>query len=129
MSSPYGAQHTPGPPLPPDQERTWAIVSHIGTLVAAWIALGLLCPLIVWLVFRERSEYVRRHALESLNFQISLLIYLGVAIVIGIVTFGLALFILLPLLGIFALIVIIMATVAASQSRDYRYPLNIRFIR
>lgn len=121
----------PGPPsspLPPDQERTWSVVAHIGTLLAAWLALGLLCPLVVWLVFRDRSEIVRRHSLESLNFQISLLIYLAVGVVAGFFTFGLAWFILLPALGIFALIVVIMATVAASKAEEYRYPLSIRLI-
>jgi uncharacterized protein len=117
------------PPVPPDQERTWSAVAHIGTLLAAWIALGLLCPLVVWLMYRDRSEFVRRHALESLNFQISLLIYLAVSVVVGIVTFGLALFVLLPALGIFALVVIIMATVAAARGDDYRYPLSIRMVR
>ena len=125
---PYGGARQAGAPLPPEQERNWALASHIGTLVAAWIALGVLCPLVIWLMYRDRSDYIRRHAVESLNFQISLLIYLAVSTVVGLLTFGLALIILLPAIGIFAIVVIVMATIAAAGGSDYRYPLCIRFV-
>jgi uncharacterized protein len=114
------------------EERTWAMVAHIGVLIAAWLAMGFLCPLIIWLIFRERSEFVRRHAVESLNFQISLLIYSAIAAVLIFITFGLGVLIVVPLVvigAIAALVVIILATVAASGGSDYRYPLTIRFIR
>jgi uncharacterized protein len=115
-------------PVRPDQERTWAMAAHIGTLVSAWIALGLICPLVIWLLYRERSDYIRRHSLESLNFQITLLIYLAISVVLGLITFGLLLFVLLPALGIFALVVIVMATIAAGSGQDYRYPLTFRLV-
>src|SRR3954451_8295793 len=51
-----------GQPLSASEERTWAMVAHIGVLVAAWLAMGFLCPLIIWLVLRDRSQFVRRHA-------------------------------------------------------------------
>ena len=104
------------------------MASHIGTLVSAWIALGLICPLVIWLLYRERSDYIRRHSLESLNFQITLLIYLAISVVLGLITFGLLLFVLLPALGIFALVVIVMATIAAGSGQDYHYPLTFRMV-
>jgi uncharacterized Tic20 family protein len=119
-------------PLSGSEERTWAMVAHIGVLVAAWLAMGFLCPLIVWLVFRDRSDFVRRHAVESLNFQISLLIYSALSAVLIFITFGLGVLIVVPLVvigAIAALVVIILATVAASGGNDYTYPLTIRFIR
>jgi uncharacterized protein len=121
-----------GPPLSASEERTWAMVAHIGVFVAAWFAMGFLCPLAVWLVFRNRSEYVRRQAVESLNFQISLLIYSAVATVLIFVTFGLGVLIVVPLLvigAVAAVVVIILATVAASGGKEYSYPLTIRFVR
>lgn len=120
------------PQLSPSEERTWAIVAHVGTFVAAWFAMGFLCPLVIWLLFRERSEFVRRHALESLNFQLSLLIYTVVAVILVLITFGLGVLIVIPLLligAIAALVVIILAAVAASSNREYRYPLSIRLVR
>jgi uncharacterized protein len=119
-------------PLSGSEERTWAMVAHIGVLIAAWLAMGFLCPLVIWLVFRDRSDFVRRHAMESLNFQISLLIYSALSAVLIFITFGLGVLIVVPLVvigAIAALVVIILATVAASGGNDYRYPLTIRFIR
>lgn len=114
------------------EERTWAMVAHIGVLVAAWFAMGFLCPLAVWLVYRGRSEFIRRHSLESLNFQLSLLIYTAVAVVLVLVTFGLGILIIIPLIligAVAALVVIIRATIAASSGNEYRYPLCIRLVR
>ena len=121
-----------GPPLSASEERTWAMIAHVGVFVAAWFAMGFLCPLVVWLVYRYRSDFVRRHALESLNFQLSLLIYTMVAVVLILITFGLGVLIVIPLVvigAVAAVVVIVRATVAASGGREYRYPLTIRFLR
>jgi len=121
-----------GAPLSPSEERTWSMIAHIGSLVAAWFAMGFLCPLVVWLVYRDRSDFVRRHALESLNFQLSLLIYGIIAAILVAITFGLGILIVIPLalIGVIAaLVVIILATVAASGGREYRYPLTIRLVK
>ena len=125
----------PGPPAPPpgygpvavpnQDERNWALASHVGVLVAAWFAMGFLAPLIIMLTKGNDSAFVRRHAVESLNFQISLLIYLVVSFILVFVLIG---FVLMIAVGIFALVVIILATVKASNGEEYRYPLCIRFV-
>lgn len=120
----YGQQPT-GPVGPTPEERNWALASHIGSIVSAWIALGFLCPLIIMLTKGNESAFVRRHAVESLNFQITLLIYLVISFILAFVLIG---FLLMAAIGIFALVVIILATMAASRGEDYRYPLTIRLI-
>lgn len=116
----------PGPPAPPtSEERTWALAAHIGSLVAAWFAMGFLAPLLVLLVKGNDSPFVRRHAVESLNFQISLLIYLIATAILWLILIGIVLTV---ALGIFALVVIILATMAASNGQEYRYPITIRLI-
>jgi uncharacterized Tic20 family protein len=127
---PGGGAYQPGPPpgmppVPTSEERTWALISHVGTLVAAWFAMGFLCPLIVMLTKGNESQFVRRHAVESLNFQISLLIYLVISAILVFLVVGIFMLI---ALGIFALVVIILATMAASNGQDYRYPLTIRLV-
>jgi len=107
------------------------MIAHVGVFVAAWFAMGFLCPLVIWLVYRNRSDFIRRHALESLNFQLSLLIYSAIAVILILVTFGLGILIIVPLIiigAIAALVVIILATMAASSGREYRYPLTIRLV-
>lgn len=113
------------PPGPTPEERNWALAAHVGTLVAAWFAMGFLCPLVVLLVKGNDSPFVRRHAVESLNFQISLLIYLVVSVIL---IFALVGILMLVALGVFALVVIVLATVAASNGQEYRYPMTLRFV-
>lgn len=114
-------------------DRTWAMAAHLGSLVTAWFAFGFIAPLVVMLV-RSDSPFVRRHASESLNFQLSMLIYsvVGgiVALVVTVVTLGLAALLLIPLILVVllaVLVVVIQATVRAGNGEDYRYPVTIRF--
>ncbi len=113
-------------------DRLWGAAAHIGSLVAAWVAMGIIGPLVVLLLKGNESPFVRRHAVESLNFQISLLIYIAIAGIVAIVTLGLALLVILPIVlvvAIFALVAIIMGTLAANRGEDFRYPLCMRFVK
>ncbi len=116
----------PGPQTGPttSEERNWAVASHIGCIVGAWIALAFLVPLVIMLVKKD-SPFVRRHSVESLNFQISMLIYGFVGFLLIFVGIGI---IVLPVLGVLWLVFVIMATLRASNGYDYRYPLTIRFV-
>lgn len=125
---PYGGAPRPGVvPLAPDQERTWGLLAHLsafaGSLVGGLTPLG---PLVVMLTMGERSAFVRRHAVEALNFNISFLIYLVVSLVLVILLVG---FLLIPLLAIAWVVLVIVAAVKANQGEDYRYPLTIRMVR
>jgi uncharacterized Tic20 family protein len=54
-----------------------------------------------------------------------------VALVLTFATFGIGLFVIIPVVAILALVVlvlIIVATVKASNGEDYRYPFTLRFI-
>jgi uncharacterized Tic20 family protein len=116
----------PGPqPLPADQERLWAMLAHLLSFVAAYIALGFIAPLVVLVVFGPRSAYVRAHAVESLNFNLSWLIYALVGVVL--IVLGIGILILLAL-GIAYVVLVIIASVRASRGQFFRYPLTIRFV-
>jgi len=139
---PYGGQNPYGQPaygLGGDgstvDDRNWGSAAHWGSFVSAFVALAFLAPLLVLLLKGPQSAFVRRHAVESLNFQISMLIYgtVGgiVAVILAFVTFGLALLVIIP--AALALCVLWVATVVqgsikASQGLDYRYPLTLRFV-
>src|SRR4051794_31449463 len=101
------------------------MAAHVGVFVAAYIALGLVAPLIVLLVKGNDSAFVRRHAVESLNFQITALLAGIVSAVLTLVVIG---FFMLVALVIVYLIFVIMATVAASKGQEYRYPLTLRLV-
>lgn len=126
---PGGVPHAPsygaptGPvPLSPSDERTWAIIGHLAPLLVSFLA-----PLVIWLIFRERSRYVEDQAKESLNFQIFLLILAAAFTVITVITLGIGSVLFLAF--IVALVLQILAAVAASRGEYYRYPVNLRLVK
>jgi uncharacterized Tic20 family protein len=125
---PYG--YAPeGAPSPTD--RNWAAAAHWGTLVAGWLAMGFLAPLLIMLTVGNQSPFVRRHAVESLNFQISLLIYTAVGVLFSILTLGLGLLIVIPAglaVAVAAIVFLVLASIKATNGEEYRYPLTLRFV-
>jgi uncharacterized Tic20 family protein len=111
--------------------RTWAMAAHLSALIGLVIGFSFLGPLVVYLVRRD-DAYVRAHAAEALNFNLSVLIY---AIVGGFVLVILILLVVGLLLIPFAiaaavawLVLVVLAGVKASKGEMYRYPLTIRFV-
>ena len=126
----YGASAQGG--LSPSDERTWSLVAHVSGLVAAFFFVGFLGPLIVMLVCGPRSAFVRRHAVEALNFWILLFALSVLGIVFGVVTLGFGFFIVIPLGAIIVLVAVLFAVlgaVAANQGQEYRYPINLRLVK
>jgi uncharacterized Tic20 family protein len=93
--------------------------------VGAWVALAFLVPLVIMVVKGNESGFVREHAVESLNFQLSWLIYGLVSAVLMLVVVG---FFLLAALAVAWLVLVVVGTMRASEGRSYRYPLTIRFV-
>src|SRR5437764_15131874 len=92
--------------------RTWTVLCHASALAGLFFHfLGhLLGPLIVWLVKRGDSPEIDAHGKESLNFQLSMLIYDAVAAILCIVLIGVPI---LVLLWIMNTILVIIASVRA----------------
>ena len=120
----------PPPPAPSTSSdiRTWCVLCHAAALLGLFFHfLGhLLGPLIVWLVKRGDSPEVDAHGKESLNFQISMLIYDAVAAILCIVLIGIPLLIALWVLNT---VLVIIASIQASEGKFYRYPITIRLIK
>ena len=123
----YGA---PGPgqggQLGQQDERTWGMLAHISAILAAIVGLSFLGPLIVLLVQGPKSQFVRRHAIESLNFQITTYIAAIISFILIFVLIGI---LLIVVVGIGWLVLTILAGVAANRGEDYRYPVNLRLIK
>jgi uncharacterized protein len=111
--------------LPADQARDWAFAAHVGSFLLAYVGLGFVCPLIVLLAKGKASPYVRHHAVESLNFQLTALGAAVIALVLAFVYVGL---VLLPFVAIVDVVLVVMAGLAARRGEWYRYPVSIRVI-
>lgn len=110
------------------EERNMAMFCHLGSLAGYILPLGnILLPLILWLVNKDKMPFVNDQGKESVNFQISITIYLLAALLVGIVTCGIGL-LLVIVPGIFGLVMAIIACLEANKGVAYRYPLCIRMI-
>lgn len=108
-------------------ERTWALFCHIGALAGFVFPFGnIIAPLVIWLIKKEELPLVDDQGKESLNFQISLTIYMVAAGILSIVLIGIPLLI---ALGVFGLVEVILAAVRANAGERFRYPLNLRLIK
>lgn len=104
-----------------EDERLLAVLSHILTIFFSFFA-----PLIIYLIKKDDSPFVREHAKESLNFQITMAIAYFVAFILLIVLIGILMFM---VLGVVHVVLVIVATVRAADNKLYRYPFSIRLIK
>ena len=109
------------------QLRTWAILCHLTALLGfIGIPFGhLLAPLTIWLIKKNDDPFIDEQGKESLNFQISMSIYLILAGLLWFVCIGIPLLIMLAIVDV---ILVIIASVKISNGEPYSYPCTIRLI-
>jgi uncharacterized protein len=121
-------QTPPSPPSSSSDVRTWCVLCHASALAGFFVpwAGHILGPLIIWLAKRGDSTEIDANGKESLNFQISMLIYNLIAGILCLVLIG---FVILAILHLLNLVLVIVASIQASEGKFYRYPLTIRLIK
>nr|WP_285836294.1 DUF4870 domain-containing protein [Micrococcus luteus] len=106
------------------QDRDRAALAHLS------LAFGVLGPLVVWLLYRDRGPFTSQESREALNFS-------GPPTLITLLFFFLSL---LPVVGpIFAILGAltwaamavygVMGASHVSKGRPFRYPFNLRILR
>ena len=108
-------------------ERTWSVLAHLSMFLN--LVTGLLGPvaaLIIWLVYKDRSQKVAFHALQSMFYQIGWLVILAVGwtvtMLLLVVLIG---FVLIPVMAIVSVVPFVHMAYAAyrvSKGEEYRYP-------
>ncbi|MGO4905776.1 DUF4870 domain-containing protein [Flavobacterium sp. W20_MBD1_R3] len=74
-------------------EKNIATFTHLSTLTQYFIPFGnYIFPIILWSTKKEKSEFVDHHGKQVLNFQLSLLLYSLVLIMIAIPSFFISVF-------------------------------------
>lgn len=110
-------------PLSTSSDKLWNVLLHL----SPFIGLGLIGPLIVYLVTREdANSTIPQHAKETLNFHISLLIY---GVIGGLLTLVLIGFLIIGFVALAGLVLAIVGAVKASNNELYAYPLTIRLVK
>lgn len=107
-------------------ERTWGILAHVSAFAGLFVPFGnILGPLLVWLVKRDESRFVDENGRESLNFQITWTLLFSAALLTILVGVGL---VLVPIVALAWVILVVLATVRASEEEVYDYPLTIDLV-
>src|SRR5258706_12450996 len=121
MASNPSAAAGPAPAdLPSADDRQWAMLCHLSAmLLYAGLVGGILVPLVIWLLKREGKPFVDDQGRETVNFQITIVLGLVVAMPLCFVLVGIPLVIGLLLYHFIATIV---AAVRSNEGVRYRYP-------
>lgn len=122
-----------------EDERTWGAISHAGAVVAMICSvgfLGFLASVAVYVIHKDRGPFVRAHAANSINIQITMFIWLVVlgilTIPIALLTLGLGLVVMLPALAaafVVAGILHVIGAVKAYHGEWWNPPLTPRFVK
>ena len=108
-------------------ERMWGMFCHLSALAGFVIPFGnIIGPLVIYSMKKDEYTFVADQGKESLNFQISIMVYLLIGLVTIVLLVGIAVLILIPFIS---LILTVLASVRANDGEYYRYPLCIRFIK
>lgn len=110
-----------------ESERNWAMFCHLSAFAGFFFPFGgIIGPLICWLSRKDDSIWIDQNGKRSLNFQISILLYMILVIPLCFIIIGIPILI---FLGVLKVVCIIIASIKASKGEDFRYPLSIPFIQ
>jgi uncharacterized Tic20 family protein len=109
-------------------ERTWSILAHLSILLDLVTGIGgPIAALIIWLVYKDKSQRVAFHALQSLWYQVAWIVILSagwlITYILMLVLIG---FLLIPVMAIVSVVPFVHQCYAAykvSQGVEYRYPI------
>jgi uncharacterized Tic20 family protein len=108
-------------------ENMWGMFCHLSAFSGYFIPFGnIIGPLVIWLIKKDEYALVNDQGKESLNFQISITIYVIISAILAILIIG---FFLLIAIAIFNLVMIIVASVKANEGVYFRYPFTINFFQ
>ncbi len=114
-------------PVSSQEERNWSMLVHLSAFAGLLFPFAnIIAPLIVWLIFRARSDMVDYHGKRALNFQISMTIWIVIAVLFSFVLIGIPFVIGLSIVSI---VWTIIAAVRASRGDPPGYILSIGFLK
>ncbi|MEU6411408.1 DUF1707 and DUF4870 domain-containing protein [Microbispora sp. NPDC046933] len=126
MNDLYGTRpaYVPRPPVyqraaTDGGDRVGAAASHLFALLGLFIV----GPLLMMVTAGRTSPYIRKHAVESLNFHLTVL---GATVLLPFTVVGVFL---LPVIWVVGLVLAVVGGVSALAATEFRYPLTIRLIK
>lgn len=126
------------PGMSAQEERTWSMVAHLsGLLLLILGPLGMLfvipfflqpvAPLVIWLIYKDKSELVAFHALQSVWYQVAwaviFTVYWIISFILAFVLVGFFTYLLMPVIGLIPIAHQCYAAYKVNQGVNYRYPV------
>ena len=113
--------------MSPRDENTWSVLAHLSVFVNLITgSLGPVVALIIWFVYRDRSERVSFHALQSALYQLAWAVILAVGwtitALLTVIIIGLLLIPVMIVLSVVPFFHMAYAAYKVNQGVDYRYP-------
>jgi len=94
----------------------WSMFAHLGGMFLSFIV-----PLVIYLVYKDRDPFIRRHSAQAMNFHITIFIIYVVSIPLMLILVGFFTFFAAMICSV---IFTIMAAVAANKGEQFTYPLT-----
>ena len=107
-------------------ERAFCMLLNLSQLAHVVPSLGIILPVVMWITEKHRSPTIDAHGKNVLNWQISAVIYAGVASMLSLII-ELSLLNVGMALGVITLVFAILGAVKANEGKIWKYPLAIRF--
>ena len=113
--------------MSPRDENTWSALAHLSVFVNLLTGFfGPVAALIIWFIYRDRSERVAFHALQSALYQAAWAVILAIGWTLtGLLTLIIIGFLLIPVMIVLSAVPFVHMAYAAykvNQGVDYRYP-------
>jgi uncharacterized Tic20 family protein len=110
-----------------ETERNWAMFCHLSAFAGFFFPFGgIIGPLICWLSRRDEYEWVKVNGRNSLNFHLSILLYMILVAPLCIIIIG---FPIIGFLFLLKIICIIIGSVKAAKGELFKYPISIPFLQ
>ncbi|MBB1035850.1 DUF4870 domain-containing protein [Dietzia sp. CQ4] len=128
----YGTQQFGDQPVAGPDDRTPAALAHASSLIAMALSAGWLSfvgPLVMWLIYKDRSPFVRQAAAGSFNFNVGLWIMSIVGWIFIITVIGIPIgLVLLAVSFVLQIVGHLIGTVRATRGRTINYPFQLRIL-
>ena len=107
--------------------NTYCVLIHLSQLTSVVApGLGLVLPIVMWAMNKDRNKEIDMHGRVTLNWIISLAIYSIICVILWIFVIGAVAFIVLAFLNfVFAVV----AAVKANKGELWVYPMSITFFK
>ena len=114
------------------EERTWAVIAHLSSVIAWAVSAGWLNfvgPLVVYLLKKDSSRFVRNASAGAFNFAVSMAIVTILGWILTFTVIGAVIGI--PMIfigGIGSLVLGIVGALKAAKDEAYTYPMQVKIL-